>query len=291
MTLAFAGDKVPDSELLPWKVNVFIDNGETDEIPIVAESVKRVEDLIGGSDKELRGSALYTNHMKIYPGLLARANGGYLILNLEDLAMTGAWYVLMSAIENGKFVPEGTSYFRNEITQMKPGAIPLNVRVVMFGSNETMERISAVFPSFRNIFKIRAAVLPFVERTKEQMAAYYEWIQSIAEEPKEKLHLPTLPACARLIEHASCLAGDQRRLSTHFDALVDVLRQANVLADRDGSQQITRSHIDQALKEKFWRSGFVYEYMQKRIKDGTFLIKTQGSFVGSINALTCMPVE
>ena len=52
---------------------------------------------------------------------------------------------------------------------------------------------------------------------------------------------------ARLLEHASRLAEDQAKLSAHVGALTDVIREAQVWAERAGAAQIGATHVQQAF--------------------------------------------
>ena len=59
---------------------------------------------------------------------------------------------------------------------------------------------------------------------------------------------------ARLLEHSLRLAEDQERLSTHFGALTDVVREANYWASQEGCDAILERHVTRALEEKVYRS-------------------------------------
>ncbi|MCG8353000.1 MAG: AAA family ATPase, partial [Chloroflexales bacterium] len=79
---------VPWAKELPFRkyqVNVLVDNGKSKGAPVVVELNPTYTNLFGRIEKETMFGALYTDFTMIKAGALHRANGGYLVLPVEDL--------------------------------------------------------------------------------------------------------------------------------------------------------------------------------------------------------------
>jgi len=86
---------------LKYQVNVLVDNCETCGAPVVVETNPNYYNLFGMIEyHDVKGLAV-TDFMKIKPGALHRANGGYLILQAQDLLSHPlCWQALKRAIKN-----------------------------------------------------------------------------------------------------------------------------------------------------------------------------------------------
>ncbi|MBI4329501.1 MAG: AAA family ATPase, partial [Chloroflexi bacterium] len=68
-----------------YQVNVLVDNSQQEGAPVVVEMNPSYNNLFGRIEKEAQFGALYTDFTMIKAGSLHRANGGYLIVRVEDL--------------------------------------------------------------------------------------------------------------------------------------------------------------------------------------------------------------
>jgi lon-related putative ATP-dependent protease len=105
---------------------------------------------------------------------------------------------------------------------------------------------------------------------------------------KEKLKHLDGAAVVKLLEYSARLTEDQEKLSTHFGALGDIIREANFWALQENAKQIAAAHIRQALDAKIYRSNLVEERLQEMIERGTLLIDTEGQMVGQVNGLSVL---
>ena len=88
---------------LPFEVNVIVDNGCTDDSPIVAEHVSSIQDLSGFIEHTHLMGMMVTDHTKIVAGAVHRANRGFLVLNLQDLLeKPHLWFLLKRFIKTKK---------------------------------------------------------------------------------------------------------------------------------------------------------------------------------------------
>jgi predicted ATP-dependent protease len=84
------------------------------------------------------------------------------------------------------------------------------------------------------------------------------------------------------------LVEDQKRLSTRFADIANVIREANYYADQDKAKLIERRHISKQLEESVYRSNLIQKKIQEMIDRKFILIETQGEKVGQVNGLSVL---
>lgn len=275
---------------LPWRANLFVENaakGEngTPEIPIIAEQITSVQDLAGNIRQVRSFASAHTNHTLLSPGVLARANGGFLILQAEDvLSVPGAWHFLRRSLKSGRLSFE-TALTLNGLPEanLSPMPIPLHARVILCGERWLFSLLEEHDAAFADIFRVRAEVMPYVERIHGHIAGYARWAKWRAGQCH---HLPLSPnAAGALIEYAERLCERRGFLSTKLALLETILEEAAYEADNRGASSVAETHVRAALRERVWRSGVVQEQIQRGFKEKTFVIAVTGNQVGAINCL------
>ena len=88
-----------------------------------------------------------------------------------------------------------------------------------------------------------------------------------------------------MVEYASRLVADQRKLSTRFGLLRDVIIEADYWARRENHGRVTAEDVDKAMEQKHFRSNLVSERLNDMIADGSILVDVAGESVGQINGL------
>ena len=83
--LPFAMPWMKEEPYKKYEVNVVIDNSETKGAPVVVETNPTYHNLLGRTEKEAQFGALTTDFSMIRGGSIHKANGGYLIIPVEDL--------------------------------------------------------------------------------------------------------------------------------------------------------------------------------------------------------------
>jgi ATP-dependent Lon protease len=82
------------------------------------------------------------------------------------------------------------------------------------------------------------------------------------------------------------MAGRQKKLSTRFYLIADLLREANYWAMKEDSKVVGEKHVDKAIEKKVYRVNMIEEKIQEMIDDGTILIDSDGMVVGQVNGLS-----
>jgi predicted ATP-dependent protease len=97
-------------------------------------------------------------------------------------------------------------------------------------------------------------------------------------------------ALVRLIEHSCRLAEHQNRLSAHVNNCLEIIAEANLLAEQTQATRIDKTEIELALSAREQRNGRIAEAILEEMLEGTILIDTDGSAIGKVNGLTVMDI-
>ncbi|MDD4253723.1 MAG: AAA family ATPase, partial [Methanoculleus horonobensis] len=120
-----------------YDVNVVVDNADAGGAPVIVEQNPTFQNLLGKIEKEVQFGIFTTDFTMIRPGSLHKANGGYLILNVEDLLRTPlSWDGLKTALKTGEAVIEEPGERMGFITAktIKPEPVPLDIKVALIGT-------------------------------------------------------------------------------------------------------------------------------------------------------------
>jgi len=274
-----------------YEVNVLVDNSETQGAPVVPERNPTYINLVGRVEKESYMGALVTDFTMIRKGALHSANGGYLILRADDLLRNYfAWDSLKRALKNKEIVIEDATEQMGYLTSrsLKPEAVPLNVKVFLTGSPYIYQMLYEYDPDFRELFKIKADFDSQMERTDENARDYGTFLQALCS--REQLPRAGNTAMAKIIEYSSRLADDQAKLSTSFDKISDVIREAAFYAAEDGAAEIEGAHVMKAIEEKLYRSNLLQEKLNEMITSHQIYIDTDEEKTGQINGLSVLDI-
>lgn len=122
-----------------YRVNVLVDNGDTDGAPVVYEDKPSYKNLVGRVEYQSRMGALTTNFNLVKPGALHKANGGYLILDARRVLMEPfAWEALKRTLKSGELKIEspGESYSLVSTVSLEPQPVEVELKVLLLGGPE-----------------------------------------------------------------------------------------------------------------------------------------------------------
>ena len=121
---------------MPYRVNVFVDNSDTQGPPIIVETNPTYHNLFGVIEKKPIVGGYVTDFTLIKAGSISRANGGYLVLYDRDvLSNSGVWEALQRVIKNRELrIEEPGAFFGFVPPQgLRPEPIPTDTKVIMIG--------------------------------------------------------------------------------------------------------------------------------------------------------------
>ncbi|MGR8931584.1 MAG: Lon protease family protein [Gammaproteobacteria bacterium] len=258
--------------------------------PVIYEPHPIYQNLFGRIEYVSDQGTLVTNYRRICPGSLHRANGGYLILDAEKiLTYPFVWEGLKRALKAGKIEIESpySEIGINTIT-LKPEVIPLNVKVILVGSREIYYLLEELDSEFNEMFRVLADFDDHIKRTPEHIAKFTQLMINQARDAGTKPL--TEAALLRLIEHSCRLAEHQNRLSGHVNNCLEIIAEANLLANQNHAANIDDNEIELALSAREQRNGRIAEAILEEMLEGTILIDTDGEAIGKVNGLTVMDI-
>jgi ATP-dependent Lon protease len=270
-----------------YDVNVLVDNSGAKGAPIIEETYPTYRNLFGSVERMMDRSGLWrTNFTKIKGGSLLRANGGYLIIDARDaLSDPGVWPALKRTLKSKHMeIQAYDPFFRLTTSSIKPEPIPVDVKVIMIGDDYSYHLLFRYDDDFKKIFKAKADFDTVMDRNEASINEYTSFIKKICEE--EKLKPFNQSGAAGVVEYGARLAGKQRKLSTQFHRIADLIREASYWADEEGSAQASEKHVDLAIKNRVDRVNLVERKIQEMIQDGQIMIDTEGAVVGQVNGLS-----
>jgi lon-related putative ATP-dependent protease len=273
--------------LAKYDVNVIVDNSALKGAPVIIELNPTYNNLFGRIEQEAQFGALVTDFTMIRGGALHQANGGYLVMHVEDLLRNPfAWESLKRALENQEIAIEDIAERLGMIAtkSLRPEPIPLRVKVILIGRPDIYQLLRAYDEDVSELFKVRADFDTRMPRDEENANAYAAFVCTVCEEGK-LAHLDS-SALAKMIEYGSRMAEDQTKLSTRFGELADVIREASYYAAQEGVQFATGAHVKRAIEERFYRSSLVQERIREMIERGSIMIDVEGACVGQVNGLS-----
>ena len=276
-----------EDDFLEYQVNLLVDNSETEHIPVIIETNPKYKNLFGTVERIMeRGGVLRTDFTQIKSGALHQADGGYLVLNaLDTLLEPGVWQDLKRTLRTGKAeIHANEPLYGFAPTGMKPEAITLNIKVIMIGDAETYQFLYQRDDDFKKIFKIRADFDYEMKKDASAVGQYLRFVKMICDDEKFKVF--DRGALAALVEFGVRLAGSQKKLSTRFNLLADVAREANYWAGEELAQVVRAKDVRKAVDERVYRVKLVEEKLQEMIDEGVIMIDTEGAVVGQVNGLS-----
>ena len=282
--------KKPDP-CLNYRVNLFIDNSETQGAPVIMDSNYSFNNLFGKLEYENYYGSFKTDFTMLKPGLLQKANGGYIIFQAKDLLANGICYEELKRVLRVKEISiDNTIEQRSSmsIISLKPEPIPIDVKVILVGSANIYHTLLSMDSDFRRLFKIKVEFEETAPINEENVNKLAQFVHSFCEQ--EGLPHLNKDAMARVVEYASRIAGDNNKLSTRFTDLGQVVGEAAVWAKLAKSKIVTEDFVNKALAERVERIKKYDEKYLEMIKENTLLINTSGSLVGEINGLTVMTI-
>lgn len=281
----------PRDPFLEYEVNVVVDNAETKGAPALVETAPTYMNLFGTIERVVdRFGRLVTNFTRIKPGALLRANGGYLVFNLEDAIMEfGVWKTLKRTLKSGRIEMETYEPFALfATTGLKPEPIQIQTKVVVVGSPLLYHLLYLWDNEFREIFKIHADFRPTMELDASHLLAYGQWVAQICQQ--EGLPHFDYAAVERLIEFGARKAEDRQKVSATYAEIADIVREAGYWARKDNGQCVSTRHVQQAIEQRTFRSNRLEEEIRELITQGAILVDLDGRKVGQVNGLSILQV-
>ena len=143
---------------LNYRVNLFIDNSTREGCPVIMDSNYTYQNLFGKLEYENYYGSLKTDFTMLKPGLMHKANGGYIIFQAKDLLSNAMCYEELKRVLRVKEIAiDNTMEQRSSMAMisLKPEPIPLDVKVILIGNASIYHTLLSMDSDFRKLFKIK----------------------------------------------------------------------------------------------------------------------------------------
>jgi predicted ATP-dependent protease len=279
-------DQQGNPALVRYGVNVLVDNGHTETVPIIFENHPNYSNLFGTIESrlDLNGQSR-TNFMMIKAGSLIRAAGGFLVLNAQDLLKEeGLWELLKRALQNGEVEIQPSEHVVSlQHTHIKPNPVHIDTKVIVIGTENLYDYLYDQDYDFHKHFKISAEFDSVMPRNRTNTARYLGFIKMIRED--EGLRPIDTEGTAGIIRHGVFLAEQKDKLSTRFSFIADLLREADYWAGKMGKEKVDGEAVERALEERKFLAGLPEEKVIEMVSGDEIVIDVTGSRVGIVNGL------
>jgi lon-related putative ATP-dependent protease len=284
----FLGVPVEEKDpFLEYRINLLVDNSGAKRAPVIFETSPTYANLFGTVEvTPSRYGFSKTDFTRIKAGSILQADGGFLVVEALDLLIEpGVWPAFKRTLRNRKLeIQTYSSIYMISFSGMKPEPVEIDVKVAMVGDSFLYHILYTRDEDFKKIFKLRADFDSVMTVNEESLMDYQNFVNRIV--GAEKLQNFDQKAIARVVEFGVRLAGKQNKLSTQFNKVADILREANYFARKDKSSIVTEKYVQKAIDEKKDRSRLVEEKIQEMIAEGSIMIDTRGGIVGQVNGLS-----
>jgi lon-related putative ATP-dependent protease len=283
------GGPAREVNLRKYDVNVLIDNSETKGAPVIIESNPAYPNLFGSIERQAWFGALFTDHTMIKPGSLHKANGGYLVMKALDLLK---WFISYEALKRALRDKEiriedlGELYGIFSTRTIRPEPIPLNIKIVLTGDPYIYQLLYSLDDRFQKLFKVKAHMSDQMDRKSDKVLECSRMIARYCKDHHIK-HLDKT-GVARVLEYSVELTEDRDKLTLELGTIADLLREANYFAGIEGSELISRKHVDEAVKKRIYRANLIEERVKEIMEKDIVWVETEGEKVGQVNGLAVL---
>ena len=274
-----------------YRINLIVDNCETKGSPVILESNPTYPNLVGRIEHQAQFGALITTFQMIKAGALHKANGGYLIVDARDiLTKPLAWEGLKRALKDKEIKIESVyeAYGAISTRTLDPEPIPLDIKVIVIGDPIIYYMLYNLDEDFHELFKVKADFAVQMDWSDDNLQQYARFIGTLSEE--EGLHHFSPEGVAAVIEQSARMVENQKKLSTKFADVADLIRQSSYWAAQEGHELVQAEDVNRAIEEQIYRSNQLEERIQEMIEDETILIDTQGEVIGQVNGISILPL-
>lgn len=270
-------------------VNLIVNNKNLESAPVIFAKDLDEYSLFGGMvfDTDKRTSVIKTDFSRIIAGDLVRANGGYLVLDIDEVIMNDMWNNLKKIMKNKeiKFTSKNIStVLLSDAIESEP--IDIDLKVILIGSEDMHYLLYENDPDFRELFDIHAKFESVYNRNDVTELKYAKLISKFCKE--NNLKPLTYKAVCRVIEYSSRVAGSQNKLVLYYSDIYRLLIEADSLATRDRLDVIGEVHIKQALTNQRSRVDVISERFIEEEKRNRYITTVTGTKIGEVNGLAVL---
>jgi len=273
-----------------YRVNVLVDNTGLKGAPVLFEPSPTFHNVFGLIEKRAVLGSVITEFSMVQAGSLLRANGGYLILEIDTVLMNNfVWETLKRTLQNKLLyiedIPSGSG---NMTASLRPEPIPVDVKVIVLGSYDIFQSLQNFDFKFNKIFNVRADFDYEVERDHKTVQQYAGFIARVC---KEENLLPfTAKGVSAIVEFGEKFVSHQKKMTLRLGSVAGILKEADYWARNDGSRLVEEKHVIKAFTEHRFRYNLYEEKIHESYTEDTILVDVDGEVTGQVNSLAIFQI-
>jgi predicted ATP-dependent protease len=269
-----------------YEINVMCTSGEQRGSPVFHEDHPTYGRLVGSVRPSPDLSAPSLDFRSIEPGALHRANGGYLLMDVEELlSMPMGWDLLKRCMRGQSITIDtpGAWYGEYASDGLEPEPIPFDCKVVLFGDRYIHYRLQILDSEFEDHFKVVADLSEDIPRTADTELHFAQLLSMVVR--SEQLRGFSADALGYLVEESSRLAEDSEKISVLIKPLKDLMIEADHRASMNAHMHVTALDVQEAVEAKIRRVDQLKERSHEFILRNFMNVETQGKVIGQLNGL------
>ncbi|MCF7875587.1 AAA family ATPase [Candidatus Bipolaricaulota bacterium] len=277
-------------QFVKYRVNVLINNGDTDGAPVVVQDNATYPNLFGAVEKKAQFGMMSTDFTMVKPGALHEANGGYLVLKAKNLFRYGlSWEGLKSALNQGEIKIEDPAQMLGYASTkgLQPEPVPLSIKVVLIGNRRIYNILNSFEEDFQKLFNVKSDFDFEMDWEDEKEGEIARFIKDQVDNSSEIRHFRN-SGVAKVVEYTSEMARDQEKLSTKFSEITELVKESSYWAKKEGADYVNKDHVKKAMDEKIERRSLIKDKIHEYIDRGKIFIDTEGEEVGQITGLSVL---
>lgn len=270
-----------------YQINLVVDNSELQGAPVIIENNPVFHSLFGNIEYQFDNGKLKTNFMGVRAGSLMKANGGFIMLHLDDLLIDGqVWIKLRRFLRCNQLQIEesGTAFNANAPILLQPEALDIKVKIILIGSREAYYLLQEEDQEFIRRFRVK---VDFASSFVANSETYHATSIFVAQTCQAS-NLPhfSAAAVACLLEASHREVEDQLRQSAIISQAEMLILESAALCKQRGGKLVEVLDIETALEERTMRHNYPNVRLLESINEGDISIALHGQKIGQLNALT-----
>ncbi len=274
-----------------YKVNLLVNNKNLTGAPVIYETNPTFQNIMGYFEYEEVHNSIFTDFTKMKPGALHYANGGFLIVQANDILKNYyAWTALKRSMRNRLLRMDDIDVdFRYRVNIFpKPEAVPLNVKLIMIGDDYLYHLLYTYDDDFIRIFRVKADFESTTDITARNTEGLLRFIARVVQEDCSLDFDVT--ALRRILHYSSRQAEDQKKYRVGASDLVDIILESDFWARKDGRPLVNEAAVRKAIAIKESRHASIKKHYYESIDRDIILLDVRGEKVGMINGLAVYSV-
>ncbi|NLI90275.1 MAG: AAA family ATPase [Epulopiscium sp.] len=201
-----------------YYVNLLVDNSSLSGAPVIVSPNNPHDKLLG---------SLSEDYMEVSPGLLHKANGGYLIIEANDIIENfNLWKDIKSTIKSNN----------------------IRVKLILLGDLYAYNYLNKEDPNFKSNFKIRVDFENRIKHTRDNVDMLAGLIKTFCD---RNMLLPfSAKGVEEIIRQAIRCKGNREYITAQLSRMEDLAIEASTLARLAGDEIVTEKHVQELFLQK-----------------------------------------